>query len=300
MTTIEKRVLGNTGLEVSVLGFGGAEIGFEGAERATVAALLNEALDAGLNVVDTAECYMNSEELIGEAVSHRRDDFLLFTKCGHEDGRGVWTRESLLASIGRSLRRLRTDHLDLIQLHSCGEDDLRRGEVIDALEEARRKGLARFIGYSGDGAAARFAIECGRFDTLQTSLNVADQEALATNLPLARERNMGVIIKRPIANAAWRYGDREPEEKYHTEYWRRLRLLDYEFARRPMPEAVAAALRFTLGQPGVHVAIVGTTKPGRWAENARLLAGSPLDAAEEEAIRRRYAEVAAPDWAGQI
>ena len=89
MTTIEKRVFGRTGLEVSALGFGGAEIGFEAAAPATVAALLNEALDAGLNVVDTAECYLNSEELIGEAVSHRRDEFLLFTKCGHEDGKGV-------------------------------------------------------------------------------------------------------------------------------------------------------------------------------------------------------------------
>ncbi len=85
---MEKRVFGKTGLRVSVLGFGGAEIGFEKASTATVSQLLNEALDAGLNVIDTAECYERSEELIGEAVSSRRQDCYLFTKCGHPDGIG--------------------------------------------------------------------------------------------------------------------------------------------------------------------------------------------------------------------
>ena len=299
MTTIEKRPFGKTGMQVTALGFGGAEIGYDGATPDTVKQLLNSALDAGLNVVDTAECYKASEQMIGEAISHRRDEYHLFTKCGHEDGKGVWTKPSLLASIERSLKRLRTDRVDLIQLHSCGEDELRRGEVIEALQEARQKGYARFIGYSGDGDAAKFAIESEQFDALQTSLNVADQEAIDLTLPLARQRNMAVIIKRPIANAAWRYGNKAPEEPYHTEYWRRLQLLDYDFTKKPMHEAVAAALRFTLGQPGVSVAIVGTSKPGRWSENAQLLQDGPLSAAEEEAIRRRWKEVAQPDWVGQ-
>ena len=83
---MERRTLGRTGLEVSALGFGGAEIGYEGASLADVERLLGSALDAGLNVIDTAECYVNSEELIGQAVSHRRDHFHLFTKCGHASG----------------------------------------------------------------------------------------------------------------------------------------------------------------------------------------------------------------------
>src|SRR3982074_3327268 len=117
---MEKRQLGKTDMQVSVLGFGGAEIGFEGATAETVARLLNSALDAGLNVIDTAECYEGSEELIGQAVGHRRKDFYLFTKCGHPRGIGSedWSSSSLLESIERSLRRLRTDCLDLIQLHS--------------------------------------------------------------------------------------------------------------------------------------------------------------------------------------
>src|SRR6516164_9109268 len=125
-------------MQVSVLGFGGAEIGFEQASTDTVARLLDDALDAGLNVIDTAECYMQSEELIGQAVAGRRKDFYLFSKCGHPDSPGVadWRPQSLLASIERSLKRLRTDYLDLMQLHSCSEEDLRKGEVIAALEEA--------------------------------------------------------------------------------------------------------------------------------------------------------------------
>ncbi len=302
MIPIEKRPFGKTGLEVSVLGFGGAEIGFEGATQAQVRELLDAALDAGLNVIDTAECYAVSEELIGNAVAGRRDDFLLFTKCGHEnDMKPDWSRESLLRSIERSLKRLRTDHLDLIQLHSCSLADLERGEVIEALETARQRGHARFIGYSGDGDAAAFAIRTGKFDSLQTSVNIADQTAVENTLPPARERGMGVIVKRPVANAAWRYGKDGPKEPYHQVYWERLRKLDYPFCALPLGEAVGIALRFTLAQAGVSTAIVGTKQPGRWSENARMLAEKgPLPADEIAAIRKRWSEVAGADWVGQI
>src|SRR3954466_10607698 len=118
---MEKRSLGRTDMQVSVLGFGGAEIGFERASEGTVADLLKGALDAGLNVIDTGECYEGSEELIGRTVADRREDYYLFTKCGHPRGVGSedWSPASLLESIERSLRRMRTDRLDLIQLHSC-------------------------------------------------------------------------------------------------------------------------------------------------------------------------------------
>jgi len=286
-------------MRVSVLGFGGSEIGFQQVASDTVTRLLDDALDAGLNVIDTAECYEDSEALIGQAVAGRRRDFHLFTKCGHFEGTGRedWRPESLLRSIERSLQRLRTDHVDLVQLHSCSGDDLRRGDVIAALERARERGWTRYIGYSGDGAAARYAIECGRFDTLQTSLSIADQEALDTTLPLARERNVGVIVKRPIANAAWRTG-RPPERAYHQPYWKRLKRLDYDFLRAGLAESVATALRFTLSAPGVHTAIVGTTQPGRWRENAARIAPGPLDAATLEAIRARWREVADASWVG--
>jgi len=296
---MEKRQLGKTDMHVSVLGFGGAEIGFEGAAEETVARLLSDALDAGLNVIDTAECYKNSEELIGRVAADRRKDYYLFSKCGHPEGMGSedWSKAGLLRSVERSLKRLRTDRLDLMQLHSCSEAELRKGEVIEALEEAKRRGHTRYIGYSGDGAAARFAVECGRFDTLQTSVSVADQEALDLTLPMARQHDMGVIAKRPIANAVWHHSEK-PTNAYHQPYWERLRKLNYDFTRGA--NAVATALRFTLSVPGVDTAIVGTTKPGRWRENAAPLQAGPLPADEFERIRARWREVADASWVGQV
>jgi aryl-alcohol dehydrogenase-like predicted oxidoreductase len=265
-----------------------------------VARLLGGALDAGLNVIDTAECYEDSEALIGAALGSRRDEIYLLTKCGHPRGygRGDWRMPSLLSSIERSLERLRTDRLDLVQLHSCELSDLRRGEAITALERARERGWTRYIGYSGDGEAARFAVECGRFDTLQTSVSIADQEAIERTLPLAVKRGIGVIAKRPIANAAWRYA-RRPSEPYYQPYWERLRALEYQFLR-DAERAVSTALRFTLATPGVHTAIVGTKQPDRWPENARLLEAGPLPAAEVEAIRARWRKIAEPSWTGEV
>jgi len=298
---MEQRKLGRTDIDASVLGFGGSEIGYQSASARTVARLLGSALDAGLTVIDTAECYDESESLIGKALGARRREVSLFTKCGHAGGwsRADWRRAPLLASIERSLRRLATDHVDLIQLHSCSLGELRRGEVIEALEQARERGWARYIGYSGDGEAARFAVECGRFDTLQTSVSIADQDAVERTLPLAKARQMGVIAKRPLANVAWTYA-RKPSEPYYQTYWTRLRKLDYPFLKSSPDAAVGTALRFTLSVPGVHTAIVGTTKPERWPQNAELLRAGVLPRAEFERIRARWSEVAGASWDGQV
>src|SRR5687767_14683009 len=211
MPIMERRRLGRTDIDASVLGFGGSEIGYENATPRVVERLLRGAIDAGLNVIDT-----DSETLIGDALGDRRRDVFVFTKCGHERGWGSanWKMPSILRSIERSLMRLRTDHVDLVQLHSCLLAVLKRGDCIEALERARERGLTRYIGYSGDADAARYAVECGRFDTLQTSVSVADQQAITLTLPLASERGMGVIAKRPIANVAWRYAEK-PDESYH-------------------------------------------------------------------------------------
>src|SRR6266571_9467887 len=196
---MEKRRLGKTNMNVSVLGFGGSEIGYEHTSQDAVDRLLNVALDAGLNIIDTAECYPDSEKGIGRAVSKRRTEFFLFTKCGHPHGMesaANWSRDSILQNIERSLHRLQTDHVDLVQLHSCSEAELRKGEAIEALRTARERGHTRYIGFSGDSRAAHFAVECGAFDTLQTSISIADQEAIDLTVRLARERKMGVIAKR--------------------------------------------------------------------------------------------------------
>jgi aryl-alcohol dehydrogenase-like predicted oxidoreductase len=284
-------------MSVSVLGFGGAEIGFEGASQAEVDRLLHSAIDAGLNVIDTGECYADSEEKIGKAVAGRRNDFYLFTKCGHASGFAEpdWDPGMLAKQIDRSLARLNTDCLDLIQLHSCDEQILRNGDVIEVLKKAKGAGKTRYIGYSGDRSAAAFAVDCGQFDALQTSCNIADQESINLTVSPASARGMGVIAKRPIANVAWSKG--EDPGSYGHSYWQRLQKLKYDFLEQP--DAVSKALRFTLAQVGVSTAIVGTKNPERWKSNAALLDDGPLSEYEVALIRDRWNEIAEPDWVGQ-
>src|SRR5262245_6873486 len=298
---MEKRRLGKTDMEVSVLGFGGAEIGARDIDQETVTQLLNSALDAGLNLLDTASAYWKSELMIGKAVSDRRKEFYLLTKCGATDGftRYDWSKSGILSQIERSLKNLKTDYLDLVQLHSCEIAELKKGEAIEALRVARERGYSRYIGYSGDSQAAKYAIETGAFDTLQTSISIADQEAIELTLPLAKNRGLGVIAKRPIANAAWRTGQK-PADSYHHTYWDRLKKLDYDFLRSDLQNSISTALCFTLGQDGVATAIVGTTNPDRWRENAELLAEGPLDAANIAKIRARWMQVADGRWIGQV
>ena len=298
---MEKRKFGKTDMEFSVLGFGGAEIGYNAHQtQEEVNDLLNSALDAGLNVIDTAAAYKTSEELIGKAVSNRRKDFYLLTKCGALDGftRYDWTRKGILETIETSLRALKTDHLDIAQLHSCGGEILRRGEAIEGLLRAQEKGYTRFIGYSGDNEDAKTAIELDIFDSLQTSVSVADQSPIDENIPAAVKKGLGIIAKRPIANAVWRHASK-PEESYHHEYWERIQKLKFDFLSKSLEEATATALRFTLSIEGIDTMIVGTTKPNRWQENAEYVAEGNLSSEEFEAIRNRWHEVADENWVGQ-
>ncbi len=298
---MEKRKFGKTDMDFSVLGFGGAEIGFNPNQtQSDVDVLLNSAIDSGLNLIDTAAGYLQSEKMIGKAVGKRRKEFYLITKCGALDGftRLDWTRKGILETIETSLRALKTDYLDIAQLHSCGSETLRRGEAIEGLLRAQEKGYTRFIGYSGDNEDARTAIELDIFDALQTSVSIADQSPIETNIKLASEKGLGVIAKRPIANAVWRNAEK-PESSYHHEYWDRIEKLNFEFLDKSLEEATATALRFTMTIAGVSTMIVGTTKPNRWQENAKYVAEGNLSDEEFEAIRNRWREVADENWIGQ-
>ena len=298
---IEYRALGKTGLRVSTLGFGGSEVGYQAVAQKTVDKILNTALDAGINVIDTAECYADGETLIGKAIAKRRAEVVLMTKCGHAPvgSAADWEPAMLARSIDRSLKKLGTDHVDVMQFHSPSLETLKDGRVIEVLLKARERGQARFVGCSADSAEAVYAVESGAFDTLQISMSIADQEAIDSVLPKAVARGMGVIVKRPIANAAWRHGRRPPADWYTRPYWDRLQKLDYDFLRRGAGDGAAIALRFTLGTAGVSTAIVGTTRPERIAQNIAHANAGPLASVEYEAIRARWRSVAPSDWTGQ-
>ncbi|MBO2942978.1 aldo/keto reductase [Paenibacillus sp. F411] len=298
---MERRAFGNTGMNVSILGFGGSEI--RDSDQATVNRLLHSALDAGLNMIDTAECYGSSEELIGQALKGRRSEAYLFTKCGHADGIAGhnWDPKVLAGTIDRSLKRLQVDNVDVIHLHSCSAEILRQGDVIEVLQRAKEAGKTRFIGYSGDADDAYAAVQSGVFDSFQTSLNIADQQSIELTIPVAAQRGMGIIAKRPIANVAWKHETME-KDHYGFPYWERLKKLQYEFLQDTDADSdVEQALKFTLSVPGVATAIVGTNNPNRWQQNASLLAGgSALSQPAYEAIRARWKEISSEDWIGQI
>lgn len=284
------------------MGLGGAEIGYEAASQSVVDRIIRIALDRGVDVLDTAECYVESEEKLGRALAGVRDRFHLFTKCGHASGLPFqdWTPQLISASIDRSLERLRTDYLDLIQLHSCSAAVLRSGEVINALQRARDAGKVRFIGYSGDSRDALAAIETGAFDTLQTSINLADQEAITLTVPNAHTRGMGVIAKRSLANAVWKHQER-PSNEYHQTYWERLQEINYLFLHTSsLADSLATALRFTLSVPGVSMAIVGTRSDKRWAETLSFAEPATLPQSQYEYIRQVWQDRASPDWHGQV
>ena len=304
----ERRRLGRTGLEVSVLGFGGAEVGFLETDRREVAALLNALLDAGVNLIDTAAKYGGSEDAIGEAVGHRRDDYLLVSKCGEAlDGieGAAWSAGCITRTIDRSLQRLRTDRLDVMLLHSCDLEVLQAGEALGALVAARDAGKLRYLGYSGDNETVAYAAGLEEVAVIEASINLCDQANIATALPAARAHDVGVLAKRPIANAAWKAAAerRGLYVDYAQSYEERLRKMaiapeDLGFAAEDWPEI---ALRFTLSQPDVGSAIVGTTRQATVARNLAAAAKGPLPpgilAALRDAFRRAETADGAP-WPG--
>lgn len=291
---MERRPFGRTDMQVHPLGLGGAEIGYAQIGQEEVDHLIGGALDHGCNVIDTAAAYAESEARIGHAIAGRREETYVFTKVGPD-----WSSKAVRRDIERSLRRLRCEYVDLLQIWSAPLNVLQRGEIFDTLDQIRADGLARYIGYSGDSREAKFAVESGRIDALQTSISVADQEAIELTLPTCAERGIGVIAKRPLANAVWLGEKADYFPGYGSEYARRLDLLDYSFTRRDNQDIVATALRFTLSVPGVSVAIAGTKRPGRWEQNAALLEAGLLSEMDYKEIRNRWKSAASDSWRGQ-
>jgi aryl-alcohol dehydrogenase-like predicted oxidoreductase len=305
---MEKITFGRTGLQVSRLGFGGAPIGYLKTDEQRVADILNLLLDAGVNLIDTASNYPGSETVIGRTIARRRDQCVLVSKCGPalSDLPGAaWSAALVSATVERSLRNLGTGHLDVMLLHSCDLQTLEKGEALGALVRARDAGKIRFAGYSGDNDAAAYAANLHDVAVIETSVNIADQVNLRMVLPQAIKNQIGIVAKRPIANAAWKKPDEQQGlyRSYAQTYHDRLSAmkLNPEDLGIIGPDAWPdIALRFTLGQPGVHTAIIGTTNPDNAKANIAYAAKGPLPA---EVMRKMQAAFEAADtqknWTGQ-
>ena len=302
---MEHRRLGRTGLLVTRLGIGMAEAGFnlDSTDIAQVKHLIDVAAGAGVNFLDSAACYGLSEKQIGEAIAGRRDKFYIATKASYleEDSAHRYDAPAIEKSIDRSLERLGVEHIDVIQLHSCSIEIMERGEAIDALHRVREAGKVRYIGYSGDNANAEWAVRSGIFDTLQTSFNLVDQRAGNRLFQEAREQEMGIIVKRPIANRVWGQASSpftyRHVTEYGDEYFRRAEAMRAIGPIEGAPEDdIALALGFVMSQEEVDVAIVGTANPDHLASNVAALEDGPaLADAVVAQLRERWADVSA-DW----
>lgn len=209
-----ERELGQTGLNVTAIGFGAFKIGrnekakypqsYDLPDDAAVDGLLNRLLDMGVNYIDTAPAYGISEQRIGQAIAHRRSEFVLSTKVGEtfENGRSNYdfSASAVRLSVERSLKRLRTEQLDLVFVHSNGDDQniLENTDVVSTLQALKAGGLVRAIGFSGKAAsAAQAALSWA--DAIMVEYNSNDTSHTDV-MTTAADHGVGVIVKKGLAS----------------------------------------------------------------------------------------------------
>lgn len=191
---MEKMILGRTGLEISRSGFGALPIqrvSFEEAAR-----LLNRALDAGINYIDTARAYSDSEAKIGAGVGNRRSEFFIATKTHAKTG------EALKKDLETSLRELKTDVIDVYQFHNPGFVPVPGGEdgLYDAAVQARREGKIRFIGITQHSIERAFqAVNSGLYDTMEYPFNHLSTERDRELVRLCSEKNVGFVAMKALS-----------------------------------------------------------------------------------------------------
>jgi len=275
----ERRTLGATGLAVSPIGFGGAPLGIEGylttedresdAFEDEAIRAIHMALDCGINLFDTAPAYGEgrSERLIGRALEGKRDRAVITTKY---TPRLDATPEEWQASFDASLARLKTDHVDVLQLHGgyysdeFGEE-LASSGILDWAQEQKAAGKARFVGLTAENSSTclESLIKTKRFDTLQIAFNVinqshcdysrADQEKLTGVIPLARSLGLGILVMR--STTCGFLGA----------------LLATQFPEIAPVEAIRLALRFILSVKEVDCALIGMLDRDIVRANAELV-----------------------------
>jgi len=205
-TPLPTRTLGKTGVAVTILGLGGEGVLRTWGREDEAAAVVHRALEQGITYCDTAPAYSGSQDYYGEVLPEYRSRIFLASKT-HDR-----SRDGSLRLLEQSLKRLRTDHLDLWQLHNLNTVDeldviFGKGGAIHAFEQAKREGLVRFLGITGhyDPAVLVEAIRRYPFDTVLVSLNVADRHRLSfieNLLPVANEHGLGIIGMKVVAKGS--------------------------------------------------------------------------------------------------
>ncbi len=289
------RPLGKTGLAVPALGLGAGRLGEACLTQGEADRLIAGALDLGVVLFDAARGYGLAEERLGHALARHRDRVVLSTKVGYGiPGLADWTGPCVEAGVDAALARFRADRLDLVHLHSCDAGVLRRGEVVEALARAVAAGKVRVAAYSGEGEALGVAIRSGAFGAVQCSMNVLDQ-ANAPAVAAASRDGLGVLAKRPLADAPWRFRARPPEQDLAA-YWDRFRALGLAAGD---PALADTFLRFAAFTPGVSAALVGTASLCHLEAASRAVERGPLPEELRRGLEATFTGMGA-GWPGLV
>jgi aryl-alcohol dehydrogenase-like predicted oxidoreductase len=283
--------LGRTGEQVTQLGYGAMELRSPGLDPAQVDQLLNTVLDSGINMIDTSPDYGASEEHIGRAISHRRNEYFLASKCGCPVGSGVgntppstprehtFTRENIRAAVEQSLRRMQTDHIDLVQFHiSPSPELLAEHDSVAELVSLRDEGKIRFIGISGTLPNLPAQIAMGVFDAYQIPYSAAEREH-EDAITKAAQAGGGTIIRGGVARGL--VDPRADYPQHLRQAWvdrnERFGQADISDLLEDMT-VMEFMLRFTISHPDMHTTIVGTKNAEHLQANLDAAAKGPLPA----------------------
>ena len=298
--TLPTATLGRTGATVSKLGYGAMELRSRRLDPAAVDQLLNTVLDSGINMIDTSPDYGASEEHIGRAISHRRDEYFLASKCGCPVGETVgetgpagrehvFSRENVRAAVEQSLTRMRTDHLDLVQFHmSPSPATLAENDAVSELVALRDEGKVRFMGISGTLPYLPEQIDLGVFDAFQIPYSAVEREH-EESITSAAEAGAGTIIRGGVAR-----GMPEPPANYPERYQQMIRNRNDRFSQTDISDLLGEMtsmefmLRFTISHPDLHTTIIGTKSPEHLADNLAAAARGPLPPDVYAAAKARF------------
>lgn len=290
---MEYTTLGNSGIRVSRLGYGTAELRGEGicggrpVDGQTVQKLFGLLLDSGVNCIDTAPDYGAAEEWIGKYLAPHRDQLFLATKCGCtvlEPGAAemphVWTPARLAENLEASLRRMRTDRIDLWQLHNAPLEAAQREGLVEVMQQAKREGKVRLIGVSTRLPWMTEYLAWGCFDAFQVPWSAFDR-ANEPAIEAAHAAGAGILTRGAAAQGEPGRG-RGDAEKWRV--FERARLADLlEEGETP----TSFLIRMAISLKGAHVALTGSFNPDHLAESLRAAGRGPLSPVLLAEVRRR-------------
>lgn len=292
---LTKRTLGRTGLEVTDLSYGAMEVrgsriwGGRPVEERQAEEILNAVLDSGINFIDTANDYGRSEEFIGKYLSGRRSEFYVATKCGctvvHKDENTddtphVWTRENLFRGLHESLARMKTDYVDVMQLHNPSVEQTEQGDLVAVLQEMKQQCKVRWIGCSSTHPHIETYIKMGVFDVFQIPYSALERQHEQA-ITQAAQAGAGTIIRGGVARG-------EPGEGLgNQDRWGLFEKARLDELLGEGESRTAFLLRFTLSHPDMDTTIVGTLIPKHLEENIRVAEQGPLPADVYAEAKRR-------------